>query len=131
MTSPPTTEQVTKALDGVQDPEIRRPITELGMVKDVQADGGIVRVDVYLTVAGCPMKDRLTTDVKAAVAEVPGVDAVSVVLVDCTSVAAVASSSTTTPGFRIAIGVAGGRLVDTATVTEFRAVPPGPSQVSV
>jgi len=55
-------------------------VTELGMVKSVQADGGIVRVDIFLTVAGCPMKDRLTTDVKAAVGTVPGVDAVSVVL---------------------------------------------------
>jgi ATP-binding protein involved in chromosome partitioning len=71
---------VRAALGRVNDPEIRRPITELGMVKDVQADGGIVRVDVYLTVAGCPLKDKLTTDVKAAVTAVPGVDAVSVVL---------------------------------------------------
>jgi ATP-binding protein involved in chromosome partitioning len=71
---------VRTALGRVNDPEIRRPITELGMVKDVKADGGIVRVDVYLTVAGCPLKDKLTTDVKAAVATVPGVDAVSVVL---------------------------------------------------
>jgi ATP-binding protein involved in chromosome partitioning len=71
---------VRAALGRVNDPEIRRPITELGMVKDVQADGGIVRVDVYLTVAACPLKDKLTTDVKAAVATVPGVDAVSVVL---------------------------------------------------
>src|SRR3954451_14684117 len=71
---------VRTALGRVNDPEIRRPITELGMVKDVTADGGIVRVDVYLTVAGCPMKDRLPTDVKAAVGLVPGVDAVSVVL---------------------------------------------------
>src|SRR3954449_7035851 len=71
---------VRTALGRVNDPEIRRPITELGMVKDVKADGGIVRVDIYLTVAGCPLKDKLTTDVKAAVATVPGVDAVSVVL---------------------------------------------------
>jgi ATP-binding protein involved in chromosome partitioning len=71
---------VRTALGRVNDPEIRRPITELGMVKDVKADGGIVRVDIYLTVAGCPLKDKLTTDVKAAVGTVPGVDAVSVVL---------------------------------------------------
>src|SRR3954451_1634119 len=68
------------ALGRVNDPEIRRPITELGMVKEVVVDGGIVRVDLFLTVAGCPMKDRLTTDVKGAVGKVPGVDAVSVVL---------------------------------------------------
>jgi ATP-binding protein involved in chromosome partitioning len=71
---------VRAALATVNDPEIRRPVTELDMVKAVQADGGIVRVDLYLTVAGCPMKDRLTNDVKSAVGAVPGVDAVSVVL---------------------------------------------------
>src|ERR687884_283296 len=78
--SPVDLDAVRAALATVNDPEIRRPITELDMVKDVRVDGGIVRVDVYLTVAGCPMKDRLTTDVKAAVGAVPGVDAVSVVL---------------------------------------------------
>src|ERR687885_1591100 len=78
--SPVDLDAVHAALATVNDPEIRRPITELDMVKDVRADGGIVRVDVYLTIAGCPMKDRLTTDVKAAVGRVPGVDAVSVVL---------------------------------------------------
>ena len=77
---PVSMDAVRAALATVDDPEIRRPVTELGMVKDVTADGGIVRVDLYLTVAGCPMKDRLTTDVKAAVGAVPGVDAVSVVL---------------------------------------------------
>jgi ATP-binding protein involved in chromosome partitioning len=78
--TPVSLDAVHAALATVNDPEIRRPVTELGMVKSVQADGGIVRVDIFLTVAGCPMKDRLTTDVKAAVGTVPGVDAVSVVL---------------------------------------------------
>ncbi len=78
--SPVDLDAVRAALATVNDPEIRRPVTELGMVKDVQADGGIVRVDLFLTVAGCPMKDRLTQDVKAAVGAVAGVDAVSVVL---------------------------------------------------
>jgi ATP-binding protein involved in chromosome partitioning len=78
--TPVSLDAVRAALATVNDPEIRRPVTELGMVKSVQADGGIVRVDIFLTVAGCPMKDRLTTDVKAAVGAVQGVDAVSVVL---------------------------------------------------
>jgi ATP-binding protein involved in chromosome partitioning len=78
--TPVSLDAVRAALATVNDPEIRRPVTELDMVKSVQADGGIVRVDLFLTVAGCPMKDRLTTDVKAAVGAVPGVDAVSVVL---------------------------------------------------
>ena len=71
--SPVDLDAVRAALAKVDDPEIRRPVTELDMVKDVQVDGGIVRVDLYLTVPGCPMKDRLTTDVKAAVGAVPGV----------------------------------------------------------
>src|SRR5579864_3267350 len=79
MTTPPTTDQVTKALDGVQDPEIHRPITELGMVKDIQigADGA-VRVQVWLTVAGCPLRDTITREVTAAVAKLPGVISVRV-----------------------------------------------------
>src|SRR5260370_15707183 len=77
--SPPTAEQITGALDGVQDPEIRRPITELGMVKgiDVAADGA-VRVQVWLTVAGCPLRDTIIRDVTAAVGKLPGVASVRV-----------------------------------------------------
>ena len=79
MTYPPTTDQVTKALDGVLDPEIHRPITELGMVKDIHigADGA-VRVQVWLTVAGCPMRDTITREVTAATGKLPGVTSVRV-----------------------------------------------------
>src|SRR5246127_3328317 len=79
MSSAPSPEQVSKALEGVQDPEIRRPITELGMVKgiDIAADG-TVRVQVWLTVAGCPLRDTITRDVTAAVAKLPGVTSVRV-----------------------------------------------------
>ena len=77
--SPPTAEQVTAALARVNDPEIRRPITELGMVKSVDVGRhGKVRVEVYLTVAGCPLRETITKDVTAAVAAVPGVSAVDV-----------------------------------------------------
>jgi ATP-binding protein involved in chromosome partitioning len=70
---------VRAALGGVQDPEIRRPITELGMVKDVTigADGAVT-VSVYLTVAGCPLRDKITADVTAAVGKVEGVTGVKV-----------------------------------------------------
>ena len=79
MTSPPTTDQVTKALDGVQDPEIRRPITDLGMVKDIEiAADGAVRVQVWLTVAGCPLREVITREVTAAVGKLPGVSSVRV-----------------------------------------------------
>ena len=76
----PTREQVETALASVQDPEIRRPITELGMVKDVRVDGGDVQVDIYLTVAGCPMRDELTHRVETAVSSLYGVQSVTVAL---------------------------------------------------
>ena len=73
--SVPSTDRLTEALATVQDPEINRPLTELGMVKDVQigADGS-VRVEVYLTVAGCPMRETITSRVTEAVSKVPGVE---------------------------------------------------------
>jgi ATP-binding protein involved in chromosome partitioning len=76
----PTTEDLVRtALAGVKDPEIRRPITDLGMVKDVQVGpDGQVAVQVWLTVAGCPMRDTITRDVTAAVSAVPGVTGVRV-----------------------------------------------------
>jgi len=80
MTSP-ALEEIQAALATVNDPEIRRPITELGMVDsvDVAADG-TVAVTVLLTVAGCPLKDTINRDVTAAVAKVPGVTGVDLTL---------------------------------------------------
>ncbi|MEU0241124.1 MULTISPECIES: Mrp/NBP35 family ATP-binding protein [unclassified Nocardiopsis] len=81
MSSTATTEQVHKALATVQDPEIHRPITDLGMVKSIDiADDGAVSVGIYLTVAGCPMKGRIEKDVTAAVTKVAGVTSVRVEL---------------------------------------------------
>ncbi|MEU6792821.1 Mrp/NBP35 family ATP-binding protein [Nonomuraea wenchangensis] len=77
----PTQELVTAALSTVIDPEIRRPITDLGMVKSIDiAPGGAVRVGVYLTVAGCPMRDTITRDVTTAVSKVEGVTGVQIEL---------------------------------------------------
>jgi ATP-binding protein involved in chromosome partitioning len=79
MPTPPTEDQVTTALASVQDPEIHRPITELGMVKSVDiAHDGRVQVGVFLTVAGCPLKETITRDVTTAVGRLPGVTGVSV-----------------------------------------------------
>jgi ATP-binding protein involved in chromosome partitioning len=72
-------EAIQAALSTVDDPEIRRPITDLGMVRSAVVDGsGVVRVDLLLTVAGCPLKDKLRTDITAALAAVPGVAGVSI-----------------------------------------------------
>ncbi len=79
--STPSLEQVNAALATVNDPEIKRPITDLGMVESVQVDdAGVVHVTVLLTVAGCPMKDTINRDVTAAVTRVPGVTGVDVQL---------------------------------------------------
>ena len=75
----PSTDAVHAALATVDDPEIRKPITDLGMVKsvDVSPDGSVT-VGVYLTVAGCPMRDTITSRVTTAVAAVEGVTGVQV-----------------------------------------------------
>ncbi|MEZ0106902.1 ATP-binding protein involved in chromosome partitioning [Catenulispora sp. EB89] len=76
-----TEDAIHKALSKVQDPEIHRSITELDMVKEVHvAADGAVQVAIFLTVAGCPMKDRLTNDIKREVGAIDGVTAVEVEL---------------------------------------------------
>jgi ATP-binding protein involved in chromosome partitioning len=81
MAPAPTLDAVREALSGVKDPEIRRPITELDMVKSVEVGtDGVVDVAVYLTVSGCPMRDTITRDVRAAVSALPGVTDVRIEL---------------------------------------------------
>jgi ATP-binding protein involved in chromosome partitioning len=77
--APPSPQQVTEALHGVNDPEIHKPITELGMVKNIHvAADGAVLVEVWLTVAGCPLRETITREVTAAVGKLPGVSSVRV-----------------------------------------------------
>jgi len=77
----PTPEQVATALSAVNDPEIHRPITDLGMVKSIEVTpGGVVVVGIFLTVSGCPLRDTITREVTAAVSKLPGVTAVRVEL---------------------------------------------------
>jgi ATP-binding protein involved in chromosome partitioning len=72
-------DQILVALSRVDDPEIRRPITELKMVAAVEVDQtGLARIEILLTVTGCPMRDTLTRDVTAAALTVPGVARVQV-----------------------------------------------------
>ncbi|MGW6336506.1 Mrp/NBP35 family ATP-binding protein [Nocardia rhamnosiphila] len=74
-----TEAEVRGALAKVDDPEIRKPITELGMVKSIRIEpDGNVHIEVYLTTAGCPLRTEITQRVSTAVADVPGVGTVSV-----------------------------------------------------
>ncbi|QQU83295.1 Mrp/NBP35 family ATP-binding protein [Corynebacterium riegelii] len=73
-----TTALVTEALSRVDDPEIGKPITELGMVKSIDIAGNDVSVVIYLTIAGCPMRDTIERNTRAVLEELEGVGNVSV-----------------------------------------------------
>jgi ATP-binding protein involved in chromosome partitioning len=74
-------ERVNAALATVNDPEIKRPITDLGMVESVVVDDtGVVHTKVLLTVAGCPLKDTINRDVTNALTQVEGVTGVDLQL---------------------------------------------------
>ena len=78
-----TTEaQVREALRSVLDPEIGRPIEDIGMLQGIEVDGSLVRVQVLITIEGCPLKDRITNDVTNAVMPLEGVERVDVGLAD-------------------------------------------------
>ena len=74
----PTKDQVLQALASVEDPEIHKPITELGMVDEIAINGSTVGVRIKLTIPGCPLKDTITRDVEAAVGQLEDVDQVQV-----------------------------------------------------
>jgi len=80
MSAAPTQDQVRAALATVNDPEIHRPITDLGMVAGIDIDRGLVTVTVLLTVSGCPLRETIIRDVSAAVSRVDGVREVRVTL---------------------------------------------------
>lgn len=69
---------IRDALTRVIDPEIRKPITELDMVRDVSFADGVATVGIALTIVGCPAADRIEADVRAAAASVEGVREVTV-----------------------------------------------------
>ena len=68
-----TREQVVEALRPVEDPELHRSIVDLGMLRDVQIDGGNISILIALTIAGCPLRNEITNRVKGAVAPLAGV----------------------------------------------------------
>jgi ATP-binding protein involved in chromosome partitioning len=75
------TSAVRSALAKVIDPELRRPITELGMVKNVTIEPeGVVHVEIYLTTSACPKKTEIADRVTRAVTDVPGTGMVRVSL---------------------------------------------------
>ena len=66
--------EIHAALATVSDPELHRPLPDLGMVESVTFGEGIASIKILLTISGCPMRDRLEKDVKAAVEKVSEVE---------------------------------------------------------
>lgn len=73
-------EKIRRALDAVIDPELRKPITELGMVGDIEVDGDSAVINLKLTIVGCPAAQKIERDTIAAASKVEGIENVSVVL---------------------------------------------------
>ncbi|MFS0867113.1 Mrp/NBP35 family ATP-binding protein [Microbacterium sp. 179-B 1A2 NHS] len=69
---------VRRAVAAVTDPELRRPLGELDMVRDIVVEGDAARVGIALTIVGCPAADRIERDVRDAAASVPGIASVAV-----------------------------------------------------
>lgn len=77
----PTHDDVYQALSRVFDPELALPITDLGLIYDVQVNGSRADVKMTLTTMGCPMAGSLTEMVRQAVLQVPGIEEVNAELV--------------------------------------------------
>ena len=73
----PTPQQITEALGKVIDPELKRPVTELDMVRDVLVENGHITVTIALTVAGCPLRSSFESQVSEHLLPLPGVESVS------------------------------------------------------
>src|ERR1035437_8125261 len=69
---------VMAALATVNDPELHASIVRMGMVKDVVVEGGAVRLKLELTTPACPLRETIATDVRAALATVPGFESVTI-----------------------------------------------------
>ena len=74
------TDAVRRAVGAVIDPELRRPLAELDMIRSVGVSGARARVEIALTIVGCPAADRIERDVRAAASTAPGVSDVEVVV---------------------------------------------------
>ncbi|MCA1729726.1 MAG: iron-sulfur cluster assembly protein, partial [Actinobacteria bacterium] len=69
---------IREALRDVRDPEIGRDLISLNMVRNIEIEGSSVTVGVALTTAGCPLKHRITTDIRDRLIMIEGVESVEV-----------------------------------------------------
>lgn len=78
-TSNTVLDQVNAALATVSDPELHRPLPELGMVDSVEISGSVAKLKILLTISGCPMQDRLRGDITDAVIKVAEIESVEII----------------------------------------------------
>ena len=74
-----TLDLIHEALATVSDPELHRPLPDLGMVESVSITGSVAEVKILLTISGCPMQDRLKADITAAVTKVAEINEVAII----------------------------------------------------
>lgn len=101
--------QVLDVLGTVNDPELGRDLVSLGMIRDVQVDGGAVTFTVVLTTPACPMKSQIKNAAKEAVESIPGVESVDVRLDSKVRPQPGAGAGETIPGVKNVIAVASGK----------------------
>jgi ATP-binding protein involved in chromosome partitioning len=73
-------DEIMKVLGKINDPELNRPLTDLGMIKSIEIEGGAVKVEVLLTIPSSPMKEKISDDISRAVGQLDGVEKVDVTL---------------------------------------------------
>lgn len=103
-----TKDAVLEALRTVQDPELNNDLVSLGMIKDVQVDGGRVTFELELTSPACPMRAQLRDAARAAVEDLPEVDEVTIKMSSRVRTAA-GGGKAAIPGVRNIVAVASGK----------------------
>jgi ATP-binding protein involved in chromosome partitioning len=75
----PTTEEVWRMLEAVIDPELHSSVVDLGMVRDVAVDeDGLISVEIALTIASCPLRGQIESDVESRLRGLPGTTGVEI-----------------------------------------------------
>lgn len=78
MTETLSQDTILKVLRPVQDPELRKSLVELNMIRDIQIDAGDVRFTLVLTTPACPLREFIVEDCKRAIQALPGVGTIDV-----------------------------------------------------